>query len=515
MISPYNETFLSSTSNRLSAILPAILRVVTVVLNARISANDTLHVLARSSSEVTSLSRQAAALYYPRLHTPPSTKAFAEKTYQAALSSSPTSYDAPAWAAMTDVTMFLTRLAEFANVSSTVFLMMMVYIDRLSAHNPSLLLSSRNAHRLLSSAFLVAAKYLEDVSPPTPSLAAVCGLSTAELLSHERQFLTEMKYALGASAEQVAEAELVFMAEALDTPGGIDVFSDITALQVSDIDLAFSHTESWTHVPPRRPACAKGTYAPCAASLFGATVWADRAERVGWDGGWDRAAVSDWASPTCMASVSDWAASGCIAGASAWAAPARIAGVSDWAASARIAGVAAAQLRHDFARVAVPSWRAGIAHACAEEYAVRDAFGDSGVARLRKLRGLASGGGLEDCVVPALVGAIERLGWGVLARTGGDSFFTDGGLGMLAEAGEREDQVMEMLGCAATRAAELVMDGEDDGWRGGRWHGMGVMDVARWSRGRIVGGVVKRRLRGKVSGRFFRRAPRTLVSQRG
>ncbi len=59
---------------------------------------------------------------------------------------------------------YIQRVAKYCGVSSSCFLVAVMYLERFKIINPEMVLTSRNEQRLLLVAVMTAAKYLEDVT---------------------------------------------------------------------------------------------------------------------------------------------------------------------------------------------------------------------------------------------------------------------------------------------------------------------------------------------------------------
>ncbi len=107
-------------------------------------------------------------------------------------------------------------------ISPSVYLLMLVYLDRASACCPGFFLNSLNVHRMILGAFVVAAKYHEDEYVLQSQFAKHGGVTAKELCDIERTFLKAMRYKCFISKEQFEMLEIDIMKEALDTAEDYD-----------------------------------------------------------------------------------------------------------------------------------------------------------------------------------------------------------------------------------------------------------------------------------------------------
>eukprot|EP00906_Rhabdomonas_costata_P019099 RCo027812 len=98
-----------------------------------------------------------------------------------------TVFDAKA-SPMMDLTSYLGRLCKYSQCSSSVLVVALIFLDRLTSTG-LVRLTPRNVHRLVLLSVVTACKVVEDVRLSNASFAAVGGLGAAELLSQEVLFL--------------------------------------------------------------------------------------------------------------------------------------------------------------------------------------------------------------------------------------------------------------------------------------------------------------------------------------
>lgn len=96
---------------------------------------------------------------------------------------------------------YVRRLVQYTNCSSSVFIVAMVYLDRLQKRVPSLRLNMMNVHRLLITAVVLAVKNLDDELYANSYYARVGGLTTDELNRLESSMLNLLDWRLNVSPE--------------------------------------------------------------------------------------------------------------------------------------------------------------------------------------------------------------------------------------------------------------------------------------------------------------------------
>ncbi|XP_062183824.1 cyclin-P2-1-like [Phragmites australis] len=95
---------------------------------------------------------------------------------------------------------FLERFSRYAHVSPQVYVVAYAYLDRLRRGDAGVRVVRANAQRLLTTAILVASKFVEDRNYKNSYFAAVGGLSAAELSALELDFLFLMQFRLNVCA---------------------------------------------------------------------------------------------------------------------------------------------------------------------------------------------------------------------------------------------------------------------------------------------------------------------------
>lgn len=103
------------------------------------------------------------------------------------------------------LTNYMTRFVRYLNVSRSVFIVSLIYLDRVKQEDELLGLADLNIHRLVTTALCIAAKYLEDESHRNSSLSRIGGVpSTDEMNMLEHEFLRRMNWVCSVSVETYA-----------------------------------------------------------------------------------------------------------------------------------------------------------------------------------------------------------------------------------------------------------------------------------------------------------------------
>lgn len=106
---------------------------------------------------------------------------------------------------------YLRRFVRYLNVSRSVFIVSLIYLDRVHESDEMLGLEELNIHRLVTTALCVAAKYLEDESHRNSSLSRIGGVpSTSEMNVLEHEFLRRLNWACAVSMEMYRVYEKKF-----------------------------------------------------------------------------------------------------------------------------------------------------------------------------------------------------------------------------------------------------------------------------------------------------------------
>lgn len=96
---------------------------------------------------------------------------------------------------------YLARIHQYADCSESCYILAFIYIDRLLQKNPGVVLSSRNIHRLLLSAVVLAIKYSDDIYADNLTYAKIGGVALEELNILERDMLRLLHYSLFTHAD--------------------------------------------------------------------------------------------------------------------------------------------------------------------------------------------------------------------------------------------------------------------------------------------------------------------------
>lgn len=113
---------------------------------------------------------------------------------------------------------YSTRLFEFSRenqISNAVFIIALVMLDRAAAHTPELFMRSQNAHRLVLSSFVLAAKMHEDSVFVMQEYARVGMLAVSELNAMEVAFFEAIGFRGHVTRDAFFENELELIEEAL------------------------------------------------------------------------------------------------------------------------------------------------------------------------------------------------------------------------------------------------------------------------------------------------------------
>lgn len=90
---------------------------------------------------------------------------------------------------------YISRLVSYLRVSRSVFVVALVYLDRVHRADVALALTHLNVHRLLTTALVVAAKFVEDEPVRSPLFARIGGVpSQKEMNVLEAQFLRRLAW---------------------------------------------------------------------------------------------------------------------------------------------------------------------------------------------------------------------------------------------------------------------------------------------------------------------------------
>lgn len=96
---------------------------------------------------------------------------------------------------------YLARIAKYSNCDETIFILSLIYIDRLMQNNPTYSLDILNIHRYIIASTIVATKYINDFFYSNNHYARIGGVSIEELNALEIEFLNLIKFDLYISDE--------------------------------------------------------------------------------------------------------------------------------------------------------------------------------------------------------------------------------------------------------------------------------------------------------------------------
>ena len=92
--------------------------------------------------------------------------------------------------------MFVQRVMRFLPATKELYIVALIYLDRVVALNPEITLTLYNVHRLFISAVHVASKFLDDLFYSTSFVAKVAGVPPDELNRLEIEFLAAIRFSL-------------------------------------------------------------------------------------------------------------------------------------------------------------------------------------------------------------------------------------------------------------------------------------------------------------------------------
>ena len=148
-------------------------------------------------------------------------------------------------------------------ISPSVYLLMLIYLDRASASCPGFFLNSLNVHRMILGAFVVAAKYHEDEYVLQSQFAKHGGVTARELCDIERTFLKAMRYRCFVSKELFEMLEIDIMKEALQSSDFESVLDILRNEHIVGVDQA------WASVNTNCDGSASGNYMVARAGCGG------------------------------------------------------------------------------------------------------------------------------------------------------------------------------------------------------------------------------------------------------
>lgn len=238
------------TGNRLVDNLTPLMTIILSVIVSRVNLGDAFSRIARSSPKTFDLRELAYMMPMPRLAT--FGDRFCADVFDAARGTVSTVFTGE----VRDVKVYLNQLVERSNAmgedkpSNSVYLLMLIYLDRLFARCPALMLTSSNVTRIMAAAYTVAFKVLEDVNWGVAGLSLVVDVDWKNLCALESSFLKLLDYRVSVSAEEFRTAESAFAAEALETYGGAKVLSQMHYARVTGIEDAIAQARNWLPILP-------------------------------------------------------------------------------------------------------------------------------------------------------------------------------------------------------------------------------------------------------------------------
>lgn len=94
-----------------------------------------------------------------------------------------------------EIGVYVARISKYLRVSKSVFIVALVYLDRVQIRDRALALNEYNIHRLLITALCLASKYLEDEVHKNSHFARVGGVPTLEEMNRlETEFLRRLRW---------------------------------------------------------------------------------------------------------------------------------------------------------------------------------------------------------------------------------------------------------------------------------------------------------------------------------
>eukprot|EP00188_Purpureofilum_apyrenoidigerum_P001916 Plantae.Rhodophyta-Purpureofilum_apyrenoidigerum.ctg21090.p1 GENE.Plantae.Rhodophyta-Purpureofilum_apyrenoidigerum.ctg21090~~Plantae.Rhodophyta-Purpureofilum_apyrenoidigerum.ctg21090.p1 ORF type:complete len:191 (+),score=32.24 Plantae.Rhodophyta-Purpureofilum_apyrenoidigerum.ctg21090:358-930(+) len=102
---------------------------------------------------------------------------------------------------------YIQRLVKHLHCSTSVFVVALLYLERLGQRNSLFRINRYNIHRLVLAAITVAAKYLEDNVATNDYYAKVGGITKQEMNFLEIQLLRALDYRLAVEPKQYEETE--------------------------------------------------------------------------------------------------------------------------------------------------------------------------------------------------------------------------------------------------------------------------------------------------------------------
>jgi len=149
--------------------------------------------------------------------------------------------------------LFIQRVMRYLPATKELYVIAMIYLDRVLAYNSDICFTLFNAHRLFVSAVLIASKFLDDLFYTNVFVSKVAGVSPEELNRLEIEFLAAIRFNLYVKPELyqfytdnfnqlVAVCDMLPLDTVVNpTPGGC---SPLVRSSYSVVDEFFLHVES-------------------------------------------------------------------------------------------------------------------------------------------------------------------------------------------------------------------------------------------------------------------------------
>eukprot|EP00177_Eucheuma_denticulatum_P001777 GFKZ01003187.1.p1 GENE.GFKZ01003187.1~~GFKZ01003187.1.p1 ORF type:complete len:591 (+),score=61.34 GFKZ01003187.1:928-2700(+) len=232
--------------SRLIEHLESLLMVVMTVITARIHTTKSFMSMASASSAAYDIRELALRMPLPRLVD--TDIGFMALVLTAACDAVPTLFDGPC----VDVDGFLVGIVERSRavcqngVPNAALLLMLIYVDKIYANCPAMMLSEGNAARLMAAAYALATQTLEGVPHRSTAMERVLGMRGEDLQKLESAFVRLLGHDLCVSSDAFIHAEVSFIAEALETEIGGDVLRNMHMAGVSGLELSLELAKNWT-----------------------------------------------------------------------------------------------------------------------------------------------------------------------------------------------------------------------------------------------------------------------------
>lgn len=221
--------------------LSALLLVVKTVLSTRAAQGDDF--LRRAATSAASLDLADIMQATPTPVMSIVSPEYFASLYNTALEGQTSPFDVPGVTVPIDV--FVDRLLNYGDVSYCVLLTALIYLDRFMACTHHMVVNAANIHQLFGVAFMLASKWHEDEFYATSFFARLIGVGIEDLNILERKFLSTVSFHLFVSPEHFKEAQIAFMAEAIDSACGLSVFQRLRLSNVAGVDEAADRAKTW------------------------------------------------------------------------------------------------------------------------------------------------------------------------------------------------------------------------------------------------------------------------------